>query len=1031
MSVVIFEAVAAIFSFIWDLPQAAVQAWSQHRPQVLVTAGYAVAGVVGYKSLPQIAHRYVLKRRDEAAREGEVKTAELEAARIIATGDVALDPHKLVAAISAARIDRDWGVWVSFICGEHTDAVISGRYIEPLLSAVLAEYPEAQLQWIDDPREAYAVPDLPPVVDPAGEGQGAGFSANGGGEALRDVYRVYELAGESAVGTESIETQCKRVGKGEDPISGAVVAIEDAIDPASGEWAEVALHLRPAPKSSANRLKAEALDYREELETAEGGGAKLARGLFGGIVYVVVSKFAGMRVMMGGKGSKGDRYRETDQSKEVKGRAKSRRHLLVRPVGRGRVRPGREEGLERAFDSYFSRCGKEDGAEITPKRRPGAYEKRPLTELKLAGPRPGARDADAVITPSEAAALWHPVGAGAHTRRQRVSYLKTIAPSPRLPKTGPFLARTNHPGSDMALRFDMNVLPSHVRFLGVPGTGKSTLQFQAAEAILGSPGLKHGKMGMVLLDPKYSLYRAVLENFPESRDDDVIVLNAGSETPMPGYNLLVPEPGLDAEAVADSLVEILESRWPKGFGDRMRPLMVRSIKTLVYANVEAMRNGEEPQYNLSHLSRTKFLSLCQEDGVSPEFRARVLGRLYDREEEFGDEGGPYRELLDEWEEFEYLGAKTQEERTQPITNKIEALFSSQSARRLFGVNHKDFTLKEVLEDGRIVLFNLSKHVYRGNTGYIVGTIFLSLLLQAAITRYGEAAERGEEGELRECVVFIDEVQNFLCTQMVDIINEGRAYKIPMVLAHQETSQVGSDTLKEAMEACKTKAYFTTTLADGYPAAKRIENGFTAELLNKMPDYNFVYTSMGGLVVTASTVPIPKNLIGRDVALDVADWSSERWASQDKHPTPMPDGDASLIDSEDSEGPEPGEESFRKFGDRDGVIGREDADSGDDQVERGPAGEQARQRAREQFEPESGAADAQAEEDLARLEAMWEGATYEELEGLSRQDGGSQEATGTTDETPEGDEETGEDDEQGEGSDDERWPPDDDNRHRFM
>ena len=125
--------------------------------------------------------------------------------------------------------------------------------------------------------------------------------------------------------------------------------------------------------------------------------------------------------------------------------------------------------------------------------------------------------------------------------------------------------------------------------------------------------------------------------------------------------------------------------------------------------------------------------------------------------------GDYERLLKYWEAFEAFGAKKQEEYTQPITNKIDALFSSESVRRLFGVNHKDFTLQEVLEDGRIILFNLAKNVYRGSTGYIAGTIFLSLLLEAAISRYGKAAERGEQDDLRECVMFIDEMQNFLCT----------------------------------------------------------------------------------------------------------------------------------------------------------------------------------------------------------------------------------------------------------------------------
>ena len=70
----------------------------------------------------------------------------------------------------------------------------------------------------------------------------------------------------------------------------------------------------------------------------------------------------------------------------------------MRPVCRGRVRPGREEQLERAFDSYFSRAGKAAGAAVEVQARPGTYEKRPLTELKLPGPRPGRRHVEPVMT---------------------------------------------------------------------------------------------------------------------------------------------------------------------------------------------------------------------------------------------------------------------------------------------------------------------------------------------------------------------------------------------------------------------------------------------------------------------------------------------------------------------------------------------------------------------------------------------------------------------------------------------------------
>lgn len=853
----------------------------------LVGAGYLVGGaaVVG-RAFP----RWALGIAEKGRREGNY--GGLEAFRVVPYAHASAPPTRAVAALESMAPDPFDGVSLGFVVGKKTDCVISGRALRAPLAAVAAEYgSEANFEPVEDLAEVMA--DGPERFERAG---------------LVGVYRCYELAGGAK---EGLGTAALSEFGGADPLDGALSRVVRAVDAEAGEAAMVQVHLWPATRAATASLKGAAERHTEKPE------APRARGTFFRTWDWLMMQYGTERGARKVERRDRTRHadaraaeirqpKETEASRHARERARTQNRFDVSFSALGWVAPGREADLEEAFDAYFERFSREGRGELrrTAGPRRGLPARASVAELRMAPPERPKSEVHPVVTPQEVAAIWHPLGIGSAVPNRNVASLVTSAPTSEMPEDGLCLGVSNHgEARGTPLRIGVETLDTHGDITGKTGKGKSSLQLELIRSALSWPYVhdpgaeeedagvparlpggaawklarRHAerlkaaagapeeqaralleeilgdeKMGFMLFDPKGGeLFTKVISCLPGWRKSDVTVLDPGDEEyPVARLNFFDPFDHMEPDDQAATIVGALEQRFPSGFGANMRPIFVHAALACIGANKKLKDGGHEPSYGLLHLTETAFLAPRidgqEGDYEQPRVRQEVLNHL---------RGDPdWEDVVGYWDgkDANQSGAQQAKE-WNPITNKI-AHFKNRKLARFIGGGRSDIDLMRTLQEGRILLFNLSQGSLPADTHELVGTLVLNLLCRTSAIRHDRAVRRGDAEELRRFLVVIDEAQNFACPEMTKTLTEGRSQRTPLWIGHQYVDQFDDKKLMGALANVGTRVLFGTTPDDAKKAAVFVpDDRFTPAAIEKVPKHNFVVVRDEGAVITGSTL----------------------------------------------------------------------------------------------------------------------------------------------------------------------------------
>jgi hypothetical protein len=131
-----------------------------------------------------------------------------------------------------------------------------------------------------------------------------------------------------------------------------------------------------------------------------------------------------------------------------------------------------------------------------------------------------------------------------------------------------------------------------------------------------------------------------------------------------------------------------------------------------------------------------------------------------------------------------------------LISKVGRFVENQMMRNIIGQPRSGFNFREIMDNQKILLVNLSK----GKTGEVnsnlLGLIIVSKLQMAALSRANVP-----ESERKDFYLYIDEFQNFITDSIATILSEARKYKLNLTMAHQYLGQLvtGSDTkLRDAV-----------------------------------------------------------------------------------------------------------------------------------------------------------------------------------------------------------------------------------------
>jgi hypothetical protein len=409
-----------------------------------------------------------------------------------------------------------------------------------------------------------------------------------------------------------------------------------------------------------------------------------------------------------------------------------------------------------------------------------------------------------ILSAEEIASIYHlPISS---TETPRVKWLKSkeAAPPDNLPSKGLLVGESVFRGVTKPIYITDDDRRRHVYVIGQTGTGKSTL---LGNMII--EDIQAGK-GVAIIDPHGDLVENALGFVPKERLDDVIYFDPGDIQHPLALNML--DFNFDRPEEKTFIVNEMQSIFNKLFPpETMGPMFEQYMRNALLLLMEDMPN--EPA-TLMEVPRVF---------TDPAFRARKLARIHN----------PV--VIDFWEKeaVKAGGDASLANMTPYITSKFNNFISNDYMRPIIGQPKSSFNFRDVMDNQKILLINLSKGKIGDINAGLLGMVFTGKILMAALSRVDIA----DANDRRDFNLYIDEFQNFTTDSIATILSEARKYRLNLTMAHQFIAQL-TDKIKDAVFGnVGSEVAFRVGIQDAEFLVKQFEPDFNQNDLINIDNLN--------------------------------------------------------------------------------------------------------------------------------------------------------------------------------------------------
>ena len=337
----------------------------------------------------------------------------------------------------------------------------------------------------------------------------------------------------------------------------------------------------------------------------------------------------------------------------------------------------------------------------------------------------------------------------------------------------------------------------HMYLIGKTGMGKSVLQ---ENMIINDIQSGHG---IAVVDPHGDLVEKVVKYIPSHRINDVIYFNPSDIDHPVAFNVVEKVKPEYRHLVASGLIGIFQKLWADSWGPRLEYILRNAILAIL----------DYPDSTL--MGVTRMLS-------DKPFRKKVVDQIQD----------PVVKAF--WvNEFAGYADKFASEAVSPIQNKVGQFLSSSLIRNIVGQVKSSIDIRGVMDEGKILLMNLSKgHIGEDNSA-LLGAMMITKIQLAAMSRVDISEEKRKDFYL-----YVDEFQNFATSSFANILSEARKYRLNLIMAHQYIEQLGEDIWAAVQGNVGTLVVFRVGAADAEILVKEFEPQYEEGDLVNLPKYNF-------------------------------------------------------------------------------------------------------------------------------------------------------------------------------------------------
>jgi hypothetical protein len=136
-------------------------------------------------------------------------------------------------------------------------------------------------------------------------------------------------------------------------------------------------------------------------------------------------------------------------------------------------------------------------------------------------------------------------------------------------------------------------------------------------------------------------------------------------------------------------------------------------------------------------------------------------------------------------EFASWNDKFAAEAVAPVLNKIGAFTANPMIRNIIGQPKSTINIRQMMDEGRILLVNLSRGLVGEDNAGILGALMVTKIQLSAMSR----ADIARIEDRRPFYLYVDEFQNFATDSFATILSEARKYGLNLTVANQYTSQM--------------------------------------------------------------------------------------------------------------------------------------------------------------------------------------------------------------------------------------------------
>lgn len=383
-----------------------------------------------------------------------------------------------------------------------------------------------------------------------------------------------------------------------------------------------------------------------------------------------------------------------------------------------------------------------------------------------------------------------------------------------MPDEGLLLGYNVFRGSKKAIRLSLEDRRRHLYAVGQTGTGKSTFLENLAvqDMVAGN--------GFAFVDPHGDSAEKLLSMVPRERVEDVIYFcPADMEYPM-GLNLFE-----------------FTNEYQKDF-------IIQECLNMLYKLYDPQKQGIiGPRFERIFTNCALLLMADPKGGTFVDVPKLLIDNQFmkDKLKYVKDQN-----VIDFWTK-EWPNAQRSNEAgevTSWVVSKFGAFLSNTMMRNIIGQIKSSFDLRDVMDNKKILLVNLSK----GRTGdlnsKLLGMIFVMKFNAAAMSR-SDIPEKDRE----DFCLYVDEFQNFSTDSFATIMSEARKFRLNLIVANQFTTQLTEEIRDAVFGNMGTVVSYRIGQNDVESLSRYFRPLFEEEDLLRIPNFNSIVRTLVGGVPT--------------------------------------------------------------------------------------------------------------------------------------------------------------------------------------